>query len=149
MNVSQTERNTGIAAASPHARKIKWIVTALLLVAAVLIVMSLPRGYSDDLSRAGKGKVAVVLVRDKDAVQSFDLMTVMDSVRDQNAGKVEFLLTDFDTAQGRAFMQANSAARATLVLLDANGKLVKVLSAPQSAASLQQEIAAASSGGNP
>ena len=142
MNVSQTGKNIEIAAASPHARKIKWIVTALLVAVAVAVVMSLPHGYSDDLSHIGKGKAAIVLVRDKNLTQSFDLMNVLDSVRDQYAGKVEFLLTDFDTTQGRTFIEANKAARATLVLFDANGNLVKVLSAPQTAESLQQEIGA-------
>jgi hypothetical protein len=126
---------------APHrAPLIKWISIAIVLVMGVFIVMSLPRGYSDDLSSIGKGRPSLVLIRDKNAVQSFDLTSAMDSVRDQYAGKVEFLLTDFDTSQGRAFIEANHAARATLVLLDKQGNLVKVLSAPQSAASLQQEI---------
>lgn len=145
MNVNQAG-NIGIAAASPHARKIKWAVIAFFLAVAAIVVMNLPRGFSDDLSRIGKGKAAIVLVRDKNLTQSFDLMNVLDSVRDQYAGKVEFLLTDFDTSQGRAFIEANKAARATLVLFDANGNLVKVLSAPQTAESVQQEIAAAFGG---
>ena len=138
--MNQTQQN--VAAASPRARKIKWVVATFFVLLAVVAVMNLPRGYSDDLSRIGKGKAAVVLVRDKNAVQTFDLMEVMNGIRDQYAGQVEFLLTDFDTAQGRAFIAANGAARATLVLLDANGKLVKVLYPPQTAGNVQQEIAA-------
>ena len=37
-------------------------------------------------------------------------------------------------------MAANNAVRVTLVLFDAGGKEVKVLTAPQTAANLQQEI---------
>ncbi|MEO8343606.1 MAG: hypothetical protein ABI536_07275 [Gallionella sp.] len=121
--------------------KIKWIVIGLLLLLVAIAVMNLPRGYSDDLSRIGKGKVAVVLVRDKNAVQSFDLMHVLESIRDKYAGRVEFLLTDFDTPEGRAFITANNAARVTLVLFDAQGKPVKVLYPPQTTESMQQEIA--------
>ena len=138
--MNQTQQN--VAAVSPRARKIKWVVATFFVLLAVVAVMNLPRGYSDDLSRIGKGKAAVVLVRDKNAVQTFDLMEVMNGIRDQYAGQVEFLLTDFDTAQGRAFIAANGAARATLVLLNANGKLVKVLYPPQTAGNVQQEIAA-------
>ncbi len=138
--MNQTQQN--VAAASPRAGKIKWVVTAFFVLLAAVTVMNLPRGYSDDLSRIGKGKAAVVLVRDKNAVQTFDLMEVMNGIRDQYAGQVEFLLTDFDTAQGRAFIAANGAARATLVLLDANGKLVKVLYPPQTGGNVQQEIGA-------
>ena len=136
--MNQSEQNT--AAASPHARKIKWAVAAFFIVLAVVTVMKLPRGYSDDLSRIGKGKVAIVLIRDKNAVQALDLMEVMNDIRGQYDQQVEFLLTDFDTAEGRAFMAANSAVRVTLVLFDANGKLVNVIYPPQNAASLQQEI---------
>jgi len=146
--MSQADKESEVTTPSKRARKIKWIVGGLFLLFAAAAAMNLPRGYSDDLSRIGKGKAAVVLIRDKNTVQSFDLMNVMDSVRDQYAGKVEFLLTDFNTPQGRAFIETNKAARATLVLLDADGNLITVLSAPQSAASLQQEIAA-SFGVNP
>ena len=139
--MNQTQQN--VAAVSPRARKIKWVVAAFFVLLAVVTVMNLPRGYSDDLSRIGKGKAAVVLVRDKNAVQTFDLMEVMNGIRDHYAVQVEFLLTDFDTAQGRAFIATHGAARVTLVLLDADGKLVKVLYPPQTAGSVQQEIAAA------
>ena len=139
--MNQTQQN--VAAVSPRARKIKWVVATFFVLLAAVAVVNLPRGYSDDLSRIGKGKAAVVLVRDKNAVQTFDLMEVMNGIRDQYAGQVEFLLTDFDTPQGRAFIAAHGAARVTLVLLDADGKLVKVLYPPQTAGSVQQEIAAA------
>ncbi len=126
------------------ARKIKWLVIGLLLSFLVaIVVMNLPRGFSDDLSRIGKGKAAVVLVRDKFEVQSFNLEEVMNGLRDQYAGQVEFLLTDSNTPEGRAFMAANGAARVTLVVLDANGNKVNVLYPPQTAETAQQAIAAA------
>ena len=113
----------------------------VVAVAIAIVVMNLPRGYSDDLSRIGKGKTALVLVRDKFAVQSFDLQEVMNGIRDQYSGQVEFLLTDSDTPEGRAFITANNAARVTLVVLDANGKMVNVLHPPQTAESVQQALA--------
>lgn len=136
--MSPVEQHTEAPA---RARKTKWIVVGLLLLLVAAVMMNLPRGYSDDLSRIGKGQAAVVLVRDKNAVQSFDLMNVLEGIRDKYAGRVEFLLTDFDTPEGRAFITANNAARATLALFDANGKLVKILYAPQTAENVQQEIA--------
>jgi hypothetical protein len=127
-----------------HARKIKLIVVVLLLLLVATVIMNLPRGFSGDLSRIGKGKAAVVLVRDKNAVQSFELMQVMNDIRDQYAGKVEFLLTDFNTPEGRAFISANGAARVTVVVFDANGNKVSVLYPPQTAESMQQVITTAS-----
>lgn len=136
--MSEVEQHTEAPARS---RKIKWIVVGLLLLLVATVMMNLPRGYSDDLTRIGNGQAAVVLVRDKNSVQSFDLMNVLEDIRDKYAGRVEFLLTDFDTPEGRAFITANHAARATLVLFDASGKPVKVLYAPQTVESVQQEIA--------
>lgn len=139
--MNQTEQKVEAAAAPARARLFKWAAVLFFVLLAVVAVMNLPHGYSDDLSRIGKGKATIVLIRDKNAVQTFDLLEVMNGLRDQYAGQVEFLLTDFNTSQGRAFIAANNAARVTLVLLDANGKMVKVLYPPQTAESLQQEIA--------
>jgi hypothetical protein len=139
--MSEVEQNAEAKSAAKGSRKIKWIVGVILLMFATAVAMNLPRGYSDDLSRIGKGKAAVVLVRDKNAVQSFDLMEVMNGVRDQYAGRVEFLLTDFDTPEGRAFIAAKGGARVTLVVLDANGKMTNVLYPPQTTESVEQAIA--------
>jgi hypothetical protein len=129
-----------VGAQPSSTRKIKWAVFGLLILAVATVAMNLPRGFSDDLSRIGKGKAAVVLVRDKNAVESMQLMNVLNDIRGEYAGRVEFLLTDYDTPEGRAFMAASNAARITLVLFDAGGKQVKILAAPQTAASLQKEI---------
>lgn len=143
--MSQPEQNKSpeVIAVSPHARKIKWAIVVFFVLLAIVAVMNLPRGYSDDLSRIGKGKVAIVLIRDKNAVQALDLMEVMNEIRSQYDGQVEFLLTDFDTAEGRAFMAATGAVRVTLVLFDVQGKLANVLYPPQTAESVQREITAA------
>jgi hypothetical protein len=125
------------------ATKIKWVVAILLLLLVATLIMNLPRGYSDDLTRIGKGKAAVVLVRDKSAVQSFDLMEVMNGIRDHYSDKAEFLLTDFNTPEGRAFMTANDAAKVTVVVFDAKGNKVNILFPPQNADSMQQAIDAA------
>ena len=73
MNRTRQNKNPEAAAEKNHtgkahtakagAGKIKWIVGALLLLFAAAAVMNLPRGYSDDLSRIGKGQAAVVLDR--------------------------------------------------------------------------------------
>ena len=139
--MSQTNQDAGATAKRNRAGKFKWLAVVFFVVLAAVAVMNLPRGFSDDLSRVGKGKAAIVFVRDKNAVQTFGLLEVMNGLRDQYAGQVEFLLTDFDTPQGRAFMAANEAPRVTMVLLDVDGKKIKILYPPQTAESLQQEIA--------
>jgi len=138
-------QNVEVVTKSSRARVFKWVAVVLcVLLAIVVVAKNLPRGFSDDLSSVGKGKAAVVLIRDKNAVQTFDLLELMNGLRDQYAGKIEFLLTDSNTSQGKRFMKANEAPRVTLVLLDPSGKKVKVLFPPQTAESLQQEISALS-----
>ena len=119
---------------------IKLAVVTLVLLFVGIAVMSLPKGYSDDLSVLGKGKVAVVLIRDKNAVESFDMQAVMDSLREHYSGEVDFLLTDFNTSEGKAFMKVSGSDRTNLVLVDTKGQPVKVLRAPQSPGNVQQEI---------
>jgi len=139
--MSEVGQDSQAKTAVKGSTKVRWIVGGILLMIAAAAAMNLPRGYSDDLSRIGKGKAAVVLVRDKNAVQSFDLMEVMNGIRDQYGGRVEFLLTDVNTPEGNAFITAKGAAKVTLVVLDANGKTVNVLYPPQTAESVQQAIA--------
>jgi hypothetical protein len=141
--MSKVDQKTEGTAAEKGSWKSKLIVGGILLLIATAAAMNLPRGYNDDLSRIGKGHAAVVLVRDKNSVQSLDLMNVLNDIRNKYDGQVEFLLTDFDTPEGKAFIAANNVARITLVLFDANGKLVKVLVPPQTAENVQQEIAVA------
>lgn len=121
---------------------VKLVTAAFLLLTAVLVVKILPHGYSDDLSLTGKGRPSLVLIRDKNAVQTYELIDVMNDIRSQYEGSVDFILTDFNTAEGRRFMDTTGAPRATLVLLDGQGQLVKVIYHPQTPATLTQELAA-------
>jgi hypothetical protein len=138
--MTQTNLDAGAATKPNHVRKFKWLAVAFFVVLAAVAVMNLPRGFSDDLSLVGKGKPSLVFIRDKNAVQTFSILEVMNGIRDKYAGQVEFLLTDFNTPQGRSFMASNEAPNVTLVLLDAGGKKLKIIYPPQTAESLQQEI---------
>lgn len=135
-------------AASParHARKIKWALVFLAALLVVFVVKNLPRGFGDDLTHIGKGKAAVVLVRDKDSVESFNLMERLNKVRDRFNGNVDFLLTDYNTPEGRAFMSQYGAQRISAVVFDAKGNKVAILSSSQSAQSIEQTIAAVMGG---
>lgn len=132
---------TGTAAAPKRTLKIKWLMGGILLLLVALMVMNLPRGYSDDLSRIGKGHAVVVLIHNKNSASSLTLMHVVDEVRGKYAGQVEFLLADANTPQGNEFITRHHAAPATLVLFDASGKREKILPAPQTIGSVRQEIA--------
>ena len=138
--MSQTDNNAKVTTPAKRPGKIKWIVGGILLLIAAAAAMNLPRGYSDDLSHIGKGKATVVLVHNKNSPESIELMQVLGEVRGGYAGRVEFLLTEPNTPEGRVFMTANNAPQVSLVLLNANGNLVKILGFPQTTSNLQNEI---------
>jgi hypothetical protein len=144
--MSQTDKE--VITPAKRVGKAKWIVGGILLLIAAAAAMNLPRGYSDDLSRIGKGRAVVVLVHNKNSPESIELMQVLDDVRGKYSGRVEFLLTEPNTPQGKAFMAANNAPSVSLVLFDTSGKQVKVLGIPQTEGNVQQEIASAL-GANP
>ena len=137
--MNQTQKT--VATASPRPRIFKWAVVISIGLIAIAIMMNLPRGYSGDLSLIGKGKPVIVLVRDKNSMGSMALLEVMNDIRNQNGGKIEFLVTDFNTPEGNAFIAANNAAPTTLVFFDGSGKPLSILYPPQTDGSVQQEIA--------
>ncbi len=143
MAQTELDNNQEADAVSRGSGKTKWIVILLVLLFVGIALMSLPRGYSDDLSRVGKGQATLVMIRDKNSVDSMDLIHILDKVRSKYADKVEFLLNDHDTAEGIAFLNLNKVPPITLVLFDASGTLVKVLFPPQTVGSVQQEISSA------
>jgi hypothetical protein len=93
------------------------IIAALLAIAFLM----LPKGFSDDLSRIGRGSDVVVLTHNKEAVQSQELMTLMNKVRSDYAGRIEFLAVDIDTDAGKAFMQQQQIGGSALLLFDPDG----------------------------
>lgn len=93
------------------------VIAALLFIAFLM----LPKGFSDDLSRIGQGTSVVVLTHNKEAVQSLDLMTLLDRVRADYAGKIEFLAVDIDTEIGQAFMEHEQIGGSALLLFDPDG----------------------------
>ena len=137
--MSQSEAKEGTQG-SKRGPWIKLGVVALDMLFIGVAIMSLPKGYSDDLSMLGKGKVAIVLIRDKNAVESFEMQNVMDSLRELYSGKIEFLLTDFNTSQGKEFMAISGSDRTDLVLVNSKGQPVKALRPPQTPRDVQREI---------
>lgn len=93
------------------------VIAALLVIAFLM----LPKGFSDDLSRIGEGTNVVVLTHNKEAVQSLELMTLLDRVRADYAGRIEFLAVDIDTEMGQIFMEHEQVGGSILVLFDPDG----------------------------
>lgn len=113
------------------------IIAALIALAATL----LPRGFSDDVSRIGQGRPAVVLVHDKESVLSFELMTLLGNVRGDYEDRVEFLAVDTATERGQDFMRRQRVDEGALVLFAADGDRAAVLGTVRDEAALRAAIA--------
>ncbi|WP_455220619.1 hypothetical protein [Kaarinaea lacus] len=107
--------------------------TTLISVFAIAVFLAvafmlLPKGFSGDTSIIGQGSNVAVLAHNKDSVQSLNLMEYMNQVRNDYAGKVEFVVADANTPQGRAFIQSQQVELGTLLLFASNGTRLQVVS---------------------
>ena len=97
------------------------IIILLVCLVAVFAVLLLPKGFSDDLSRIGQGLPAVVLMHDRNSVKSQALMELLNSIRSDYAGRIEFLAIDIDSREGRVFSRRQAVGGAMLLCFDARG----------------------------
>lgn len=84
-------------------------------------VLLLPKGFSDDLSKIGQGLPVVVLMHDKNSVKSLALMELLNKIRSDYAGKIDFLAVDIDSQEGQVFSRRQAVGGITLLLFDAHG----------------------------
>ena len=121
------------------------VLITLAVVSALLwaVSMLLPRGYKDDLSGIGKGVGTVVLIHNKNGVQSLNLMGVVDKVRSEFESHVDFLIAEVDSPSGSAFIQAQDVKDVGLVFFSADGKRLRFVNSNIDKAALRAELASA------
>ena len=100
--------------------------TTLITIAATTAVLAflitrLPQGFSDDLSKIGRGSNIAVLVHNKSTVRSQNLMSLLNQVRPDYAGKVEWLVADIETESGKAFVREQQVKDSILVFFGPDG----------------------------
>lgn len=103
------------------------ITIAAIVILLAVSVMMLPKGYKDDLSLIGKGSNIVVLIQNKGAQQSMNLLTLLDQVRGAYEGKVDFLIADIDTPEGKAFENQQQLDSSVLVFFSPDGTRLNVI----------------------
>ncbi len=103
------------------------LLTTLITLAVIIAFLAfaftrLPQGFKDDLSIIGQGSNIVVLTNKKDSVQSFDLITLLNQVRQEYEGNVKFIVTDVDTPEGKAFARQQRVSGSVLLFFSPSGK---------------------------
>jgi len=118
----------------------KFITLGLVMVITLFAISLLPKGFSGDTSLIGKGKPVLLLVHEDNILQSGETMVVMNQIRNEYANRLEFVVADINTPEGRAFANTNGFMATALALYAANGQHLKTLYAAQTADSLRQEL---------
>ena len=123
----------------------KWLITLLIMAAVGSLIWSqLPRGaYPTDLSRIGAGKPALVLAHDANFAAGMGVMELMNAIRDDYAGEVEFLVAHLGMQDGQTFASRHAARDGSVLFFSANGELVDTLHQPQTVDTLRQALAQA------
>lgn len=119
------------------------IVLAVIAVFIVVAVLLLPRGFKSDLSVIGQGTPVVVLAHNKDSVQSLNLMDMLNKVRSDYDGSMEFRVVDNGTPQGRTFITQQQVNLGTLLLFGPDGTRQRVVNGVTDEAVLRATLDAA------
>jgi len=126
-------------------RWLKWPLILLGLAGVgVLLWQALPRGaYPTDLSRVGAGRPVLVLAHDTNYVGSAEVMELMNGIRADYEGRVDFLVAHLALADAQAFAARHAASDGTVLLFAGDGRRVGVLYQPKSADELRRALAQA------
>ena len=89
--------------------------------------MLLPKGFSDDASKIGQGKSAVVLVHDKSSMRSLDIMTMLNKVRGDYASKIDFIVVNISSKEGQLFRQQQNVNAFALIFFNPKGARLGLL----------------------
>lgn len=118
----------------------KLITFTFIFIVIVVAVSLLPRGFSQDVSLVGQGTNVVVLVHDNNVIQSADTMVAMNEVRDEYEERVEFVVADIMTPDGRTFADRYNLQPTALVFFAGNGERLHTVYTEQTGASLRNTL---------
>jgi hypothetical protein len=118
------------------------ITLAIFVVAGAVMFSQLPRGaFVTDLSRIGQGTPALVVARDINYLAGHEVMEILNSIREEYEGRVEFLAAHLGRPDGQAFANRYNMRDGTVVLFAADGSMLANLRVPQTADDVRRALA--------
>lgn len=84
------------------------------------------RPMSADLSRIGQGKAALVLAFENYSPASQEAMSLINQVRADYEAEIDFLVADLGTPRGSEFVRRFDLINGSAVLLNGDGRAVRV-----------------------
>ncbi|GKT12050.1 MAG: hypothetical protein ISEC1_P1024 [Thiomicrorhabdus sp.] len=121
----------------------KWLISIIIFsAAAVLIVKQLPGGgaFSTDLTRIGQGQPAMVVVYDVNSLDGKQVMELLEDLRGEYKDRVQFLVADLGTPDGRSFARHYKGVSGSVIVLKADGYHMRTMHRPESTALLHQVV---------
>lgn len=112
-----------------------WIKALLILLASgalgTYMWQQLPgAAYPTDLSRVGSGTLTLVLAKDGGFLGGAAVMELMNQVRTDYAGRVDFLVAPLKLAEGASFAARFGARDGTVVVFDGQGRALAQMNQP-------------------
>ena len=117
------------------------IVTAsivALLAAGDLFVISAGKPIGSDVSIVGQGKPAIVLAYENYSPAGGEALSSLREVRDNYDSRLDFVVADMGTPQGRDFANRHQLIDGVAVFLDQSGKPLQVTRIPPQEDQLNQ-----------
>ena len=121
----------------------KWLIYIVIFSAmGALIVKQLPSGgaYSTDLTQVGQGQPAMVLVYDVNNMAGMHVMGLLKELREQYKDRVQFLVADLGSADGRSFARHYKGVSGSVIVLKGDGYIMQMIRGPESSAMLEQAL---------
>jgi hypothetical protein len=114
------------------------ITVAVVVGGLALLFTQLPRGaFSTDLSGIGQGTPALVVARDSNYLAGAEVMDLINTIRPEYEGRVEFLAAHLGHPDGQAFARRHDMEDAVVVVFGADGLPAARLVIPQTAEELR------------
>jgi hypothetical protein len=117
------------------------IVVILVLVGGALVaLLQLGRPIHTDLSVVGQGRPTLVLAYENFSPAGVDALERLRAVRPDYEDRIEFVVADLGTPDGRAFAIRHNLRDGTAVFLAPNGQPVRVTGIPADERALRQQL---------
>jgi len=134
--------------AQPSGHPQRWGKRSLILLSIVAVGALLWRqlpgaAYPTDLTRVGAGRATLVLTYDSRYVGGAEVMELMNGIRADYAGRVDFLVASVALPDAQAFALRHAARDGTVLLFAGDGRRVGVLHLPRNSDELRRALAQA------
>ncbi|VAX01570.1 hypothetical protein MNBD_GAMMA22-2006 [hydrothermal vent metagenome] len=122
------------------ASKATLITLASIAIFIVLAILFLPTGFSNDVSKIGKGSKVVVLAYNNGTTNSKDMMDLLEKIRGSYTDKIQFLAVSVGAPIGKKFLRDYSVRQSTLVLFRGDGSVAKTMLASKDNEAILQQV---------